>query len=524
MVETNQSKILEWAEKLLILLSILVVPLICFFEINRSFWLDEAYSYSLAINNGFIEIINAVKNTAGPPFYYFLLSIWMKIFGISEIAIRSLSIFFYLLSLPAIFYLGKITCKDNRSSVVCTFLFMFSPIAYGHSQNARMYSMLAFLTILSSIFFFKLVLDNPNSKKDLILLTFIHIIGTFTHFWYFFIFFAQAIIYCVLFFKKEHKSIRIVFLLSTIPFWILWGPILPLQATLDDVSWMKSPKIYDLADTVIGFYGLINPLDVGIYGITDWSRGLLIYIGFIVIILVKIENNKLQLQYVQQIKDFIFEKFNLAFLILFFVSLLTPFAISQIKPLYVSHRYTIIALVPCVMFFGALISKFGNRLLILTFGYLLLTISVLTIINPTIESVSITHSDKEAAQYLIRETKNKDVIIFTGWSLLSIDYYFTLFKLDKDLIKISYTPLNKDIKDKLTLKAQFQTNEIITKLRNLPTDESTKIWVLYDADTEPNKILRDQLDRNFSMIRIVNLKGPFFDGILVYKAKQNTIN
>jgi len=265
----NDSKILDWAEKFLTLFFLFSIPLFAFFGISRSFWLDEAYSYFLAANDGFLKIVDAVKDTAGPPFYYFILNIWMKIFGISETAIRSLSSAFYILSLPATYYLGKTIYKDKRTALICSFLFMLSPIVYRHSQNARMYSMLAFIGILSTLFFFKLVLDNPNSKKDLILFTITNIIGTFTQFWYFFHLFSLAIAYLFLFFKREDKLIRIAFLLSTLPFWILWTPMLLLQAK-GVSAWENKPTIYNLVESFFGFYGYVNTM--------SWSIALLVYI------------------------------------------------------------------------------------------------------------------------------------------------------------------------------------------------------------------------------------------------------
>ncbi|KAF0248264.1 MAG: hypothetical protein FD167_2335, partial [bacterium] len=425
----DDSKIVDSAEKFLIFIFLLTIPLFAFFGISRSFWLDEAYSYFLAASGNFSQIVDAVKNTAGPPFYYFILAIWMKIFGISETSIRSLSSVFYILSLPAVYYLGKIVYKNKRTAFICSFLFMLSPIVYRHSQNARMYSMVTFIVILSSIFFFKLVLDNPNSKKDLILFTLINVIGTFTQFWYFFYFFSLGVAYLLLFFKKEDKPIRIAFLLSTVPFWVLWTPMLLFQ--VKGVSaWEEKPTIYNLLESFFGFYGYVSTM--------SWPIAFLVYIGFFAIALIQIENSKLKLEKLNYIKIFVFEKSSLAFLIICSLTLITPFIGSQVKPIFLAHRYTVIAVLPVAMFFGGLIGKFGNRLILVGFCYLLLITYTGAFIDRATDPSRGLNTDKTTAKFLVNKTKDSDIIIFTSHSHFTIDYYFILFNLNRKLEKLSY--------------------------------------------------------------------------------------
>src|SRR3954452_14969438 len=61
---------------------------------TQSFWLDEA----IAINSARLDLsglIDSLAHTEGnPPLYFLLLDGWMRLFGTSEAAVRSLSSLF----------------------------------------------------------------------------------------------------------------------------------------------------------------------------------------------------------------------------------------------------------------------------------------------------------------------------------------------------------------------------------------------------------------------------------------------
>lgn len=508
----NNPKMLNWAEGFLIFIIVLSIILFSSFNIGRSFWLDEAYSYFLASKGSFSEIVDAVKETAGPPLYYFILSFWMKIFGISETAIRSLSSVFYIISFPAIYYLGRVIYKDKRTALICSFLFMLSPIVYRHGQNARMYSMFVFVAILSSIFFFKLMLEDRDSKKDIFLFIITNIVGTFTHFWYFFYLLSQGLIYLCLFYKKEDKTFRLSLFFSIVPFWMLWTPFLFNQ--VKGVSaFEEKPTIYSLVETIFCFYGYVDMM--------NWLVAFLVYLGFIVVAFIKIENDKLKIEEFSQVKLFIYQKQNIALLMLFFLSLTTPFLFSQIKPIFLAHRYTIIGAFPLAIFFGGLISKFSNRLVLVGFGYLLVTLYTSTFVNRAIEPTRYVFSDKVTSQYLINNTRNNDILIFTSYSQMTIDYYFILFKSNKNLKKIAYPTgfMHSDIALKDRLSLEKEAVSLTKQLQELAKDPKTKIWLFYGYDLEVSDFLKNKLDNNFRPTKELDLRGSFFDRVLIYQPK-----
>ncbi|PIZ64741.1 hypothetical protein COY14_04075 [Candidatus Roizmanbacteria bacterium CG_4_10_14_0_2_um_filter_36_9] len=68
----------------------------------QNLWRDEAFSVVMSGQS----VGNIIQSTAAdfnPPLYYLILHYWMLIFGSSEIAIRSLSLLFYTLTIFVIF-------------------------------------------------------------------------------------------------------------------------------------------------------------------------------------------------------------------------------------------------------------------------------------------------------------------------------------------------------------------------------------------------------------------------------------
>src|SRR3990167_6624100 len=121
----------------------------------QSFWRDEAFSYLLA-KNGFLKILWLTARDFNPPLYYLILNAWMKIFGSSEIAIRSMS----LVAFGLIFYIfveflqNVLRVKKSRI-VLYSLLFFSNPILNYYAFEGRMYSLFALFASLSFYFLYK---------------------------------------------------------------------------------------------------------------------------------------------------------------------------------------------------------------------------------------------------------------------------------------------------------------------------------------------------------------------------------
>ena len=123
--------------------------------LTQSFWRDEAFSYFLAKKN-VLEIIILSAKDFNPPLYQLLLHFWLKIFGPSEISIRSLSLLFFWATLYVCFlFLQEIFKFNFKKSLIYLLLFLLNPFLLYYAFEARMYSLFTFLATLSFYSFYR---------------------------------------------------------------------------------------------------------------------------------------------------------------------------------------------------------------------------------------------------------------------------------------------------------------------------------------------------------------------------------
>jgi uncharacterized membrane protein len=117
--------------------------------LTQNLWRDEAFSYLLAKE----PISKMLPLTAGdfsPPLYYIVLHYWMSIFGTSEVALRSLSTLFFVLTFYVIYLILTEIFKWPKIKTVLAFiLFILNPFLNFYAAEARMYMMVTFFVTLS---------------------------------------------------------------------------------------------------------------------------------------------------------------------------------------------------------------------------------------------------------------------------------------------------------------------------------------------------------------------------------------
>ena len=109
----------------------------------QSLWSDEGNSLSLA-RAGFGEIAVRTAFDIHPPFYYWLLKIWVSLFGESEFGLRSLSATLGVLLVGLIYGLGRkwFGTQVGRAAALVAAL---APFQVYYAQEARMYMLLTLL-------------------------------------------------------------------------------------------------------------------------------------------------------------------------------------------------------------------------------------------------------------------------------------------------------------------------------------------------------------------------------------------
>ncbi len=123
---------------------VVIVTLVLRFTTKSGLWLDEALTVDIA-RLPLHQIPAALKQDGAPPLFYYLLHFWMDVFGQSDEATRSLSGLFAVLSLPLAWMVGR-ELGGRAVAWTTTVLVASAPFAVYYATEARMYSLLIFLT------------------------------------------------------------------------------------------------------------------------------------------------------------------------------------------------------------------------------------------------------------------------------------------------------------------------------------------------------------------------------------------
>jgi hypothetical protein len=124
--------------------AVVALGVILRFTTHSALWLDEALTVDRA-RLPFSQIAGSVKQDGAPPLYYYLLHFWMRLFGQSDLATRSLSGVIGVITLPVAWLAGN-RFGGRRVAWATLVLLASAPFAVYYSTEARMYGLIIFLT------------------------------------------------------------------------------------------------------------------------------------------------------------------------------------------------------------------------------------------------------------------------------------------------------------------------------------------------------------------------------------------
>ena len=135
-----------WRLAALALLLVLALALRLYRLDGQSLWNDEGTSVALAAR----DLATITRNAAHdihPPLYYYALHFWVKLWGNSEVAVRSLSALYGALTVLIVYGLAR-RLYGWRVAIVAGALAAISPLQVYYSQEARMYAQVTLLGAL----------------------------------------------------------------------------------------------------------------------------------------------------------------------------------------------------------------------------------------------------------------------------------------------------------------------------------------------------------------------------------------
>jgi 4-amino-4-deoxy-L-arabinose transferase-like glycosyltransferase len=125
-----------------LLIIVLLATVLRFYQLDgQSLWADEGNSAALALRS-LGQIVRDAGRDIHPPLYYWLLHGWVRVFGISEGGLRSLSAVSGVVLVVIIYLLGE-HLFGRLVGLAAAFIAAISPFQVYYSQEARMYILLA---------------------------------------------------------------------------------------------------------------------------------------------------------------------------------------------------------------------------------------------------------------------------------------------------------------------------------------------------------------------------------------------
>lgn len=134
-----------------LLLLILVAAALRWYRLTaQDIWGDEAFSIWLSQQP--LNVVIAGASDTHPPFYPFLLFLWLPLAGSTAFATRTLSVLIGSLAVPLVFVLANRLTPRPRVKWFATILTTISPLMIYYSQETRMYELVAVLALASTYF------------------------------------------------------------------------------------------------------------------------------------------------------------------------------------------------------------------------------------------------------------------------------------------------------------------------------------------------------------------------------------
>lgn len=193
---------------------------------SQEFWFDEAASAFIS-SKGLIEILAYVHSQPfeHPPLYYLLLHLWGQVAGWSEFSLRFPSLLLGTLFIPLLYrFLDWLLEKEV--AVLAALLAAFSPFLIGLSAEARMYSLVIDLGLLTFLaLLWALRKDRPLWWG---LWSFLTLAGIATHYYLAFLLLAENI-FVTLYWRRfraflwKWASLQFFIFIPALA-WILFSP------------------------------------------------------------------------------------------------------------------------------------------------------------------------------------------------------------------------------------------------------------------------------------------------------------
>ncbi len=366
------------------------------YNINfEDLWFDEQASFLVAdprLNHADTILLSKNLDKGTSIFFNLILKKYFGLFDYDPDIGRVLTALIGVISIPALSYLAY-QIKKNNGYILVAFLSSISWYLISYSQELRTYSLLFLLSILSIIFFFKLIdEDKKIINLNFFLFILISSLAAATHIFFFIILFSQFVFLIINKFEiKDYFYVKLIslILIPLIYIFIMYDYlILQLQLSNQDF-WIQQVKLEFFVNFFFSrFFG-------------SKIMGVIYLLTLVYLIITQ--------------RKMIFKfssKYFFLFLILFF-SYFLPLIYSLFKQPILTDRYIFFVLIPILIFISSLIFEIKIHKVKIT---LLIILLASTITNNYIEIFQREVSKpefKNAIKYIINSKTNNNIFVLT---------------------------------------------------------------------------------------------------------------
>jgi hypothetical protein len=248
----------------------IAVAVVLRFTARSPLWLDEAQTVTIA-RLPLRHLASALRHDGGPPLYYALLHVWMRMFGTGVLAVRSLSALLGLAVLPVVWRLGhRIGGRDTAWSAAL--LLASSPFAVRYSTENRMYALVMLLSLVGVLVVLR-SLERPTVGAGVAVAA-VTALLLYSHYWCMYLVAAAVLLLLAHAWRVPGDRLAtkrtLIGIGGGVVAFVPWLPVFFFQSAHTSTPWSVEPTFAGLASAVAQYGG--GDSSVG------WILGLLLFL------------------------------------------------------------------------------------------------------------------------------------------------------------------------------------------------------------------------------------------------------
>lgn len=376
-----------------------------FLLLGNSIRLDESQSL-WQTSHSITGTLKVVAQDVHVPLYHLILHFWQFYLGPNIVTARLLSMIFFLATIPLVYLIARRILSVNWSLLAVT-LFSFSPFLNWYANEARMYTLLLFVSALSQYFFLRVIRE--KGKKGWLWYSISALIGVYTHYFFVFNLLTQGIFFLLNrknfapHTLKKFIALAVGLAIALAPWMVYFVSLGSASNTTPNLS---APSSVDLFNAFSQFSFGFQTDAANTILVSSWP--LLVAVALLAV--KRGQRVTLPVGYM---------------LAAALVPVMLAFALSfLVAPFFVS-RYMVSCVAPLVIVGVWFISNYGRYLSKAVTALLIVVISLASLQQYASSATPVKEEYRAAAELISRNARSQDVVVLSApFTIYPFDYYY----------------------------------------------------------------------------------------------------